>query len=66
VKEIADIFNQVHSIEANTDILALIAANLANNGSHILTKNNLAQANAVEEALSFMSTCGLNNDSKDW
>lgn len=66
VKELADIFNQVHSIEANTNILALIAANMANNGTHVLNKNNLTQAQAVQETLSFMDACGLNNDSKDW
>jgi len=66
VKELADIFNQVHSIEANTNILALMAANLANNGTHILTKNNIVQAQDIKDTLSFMDSCGLNNDSKDW
>jgi glutaminase len=66
VKELADIFNQVHAIEANANILAVIAANLANNGTHIQSKASLASSQAVQETLSNMSACGLNNDSKDW
>lgn len=62
---VEDYFRQC-SVLVTADDLAMMAATLANGGVHPLTRDRVVGADAVERALSVMSTCGMYDYSGTW
>lgn len=60
-----DYFRQC-SVLVNTRDLALMAATLANGGTHPLTGKQALGIEAVQRVLSVMTTCGMYDDAGSW
>lgn len=62
----SDFYDQVSSIETNTENLATIGATLANGGQCPLTGDNVLSPPAVKSTLTLLFTCGMYNASGRW
>ena len=66
IEESLDLYFKQCSILASTRDLSMMAATLANNGIHPVTKKVAVQEKYVGDMLSLMFTCGMYDSSGEW
>lgn len=66
IDETLDLYFKQCSILVNTSDLSMMAATLANEGIHPVTKKSALPAKYVGDVLSLMLTCGMYDSSGEW
>ncbi len=61
-----DVYFRQCSIEVDCRDLSLMAATLANSGTHPVSGERVLEAGVTERVLSVMTTCGMYNEAGDW
>ena len=63
---LVEIYAQSCSLQADTETLSIAAATLANGGVCPLTNERVFSVNTVQDCLSILSSCGMNNQSGEF
>ena len=61
IEDVVEFYTQCCSLESDTDTLSIIAATLANGGICPLNGDRILSCKTVQNCLSLMNSCGMND-----